>query len=76
MNNIDQLISKLGDKSRRNRLQAERELVRMGKLVVELLIHALEDDNRTVRCRAASTLGKIKDARAVIPLIRKFADHQ
>jgi len=76
MNSIEELICDLGDKSKRIREKAERELVKIGEPAVESLIHALENDSFAVRCRAASALGKIKDTRAIEPLIQRFTDEQ
>jgi len=73
---IEELTKQLGDKNIRARQRAERELVALGKIAVELLIYALEDDSWTTRCRAASALGKIRDTRAIEPLIQRFTDHQ
>lgn len=67
-------ISKLGDKNIRVRQKPEKELVEIGKPAVQLLIHALEDENWRARWRAANALGKIGDARAVEPLIQRLSD--
>jgi len=74
VDSIGELIKKLGDKSRRIRQQAERELVKIGKPAVEPLLHALEDGNWTVRWRAVIALGEIGDTRVVEPLIQAFKD--
>ena len=76
MDTIRELVHKLGDKSRRIRRWAERELVEIGEPAVEPLINALEDENWRARWRAADALGKIGEARAIEPLIRSFSDCQ
>lgn len=58
-------------------LLAERnsdELARLGKQAVELLIEALNHEDQDVRGDAAETLGKIKDPRAIEPLIKALED--
>ncbi len=74
MESIEELIYRLKDKSRRIRRQAEKELVKIGKPAVGLLIHTLEDENWRARWRDADALGKIGDARAIIPLRQRFGD--
>lgn len=74
MGTIDELVSKLGDKSRRIRRDVEKELVKIGEPAVEPLIHSLKDDCESVRWMAVTTLGRIGDARTVEPLIQAFKD--
>jgi len=49
-------------------------LVEIGEPSVEPLIETLEDEDRIVRGRAELALGKIRDERAVEPLINSFRD--
>jgi HEAT repeat protein len=50
------------------------DLITTGKLAVEPLIDALEDEDEATRRNAAATLGKIGDPDAVTPLIEKLND--
>lgn len=55
-----------------------RAVGRLGEIggggVVGLLIQALQDRDWLVRTRAACALGKMKDARAVVPLVQALKD--
>ena len=51
-----------------------RALIEIGKPAVEPLIQALKDNNSTVRRRAASALGEIRDARAAESLAQALED--
>jgi HEAT repeat protein len=73
-NTIDELIEKIGDSCKRTRGKAEKEIILIGNSAVGPLIHALENDNFVVRCRAARALGKTRDIRAIEPLIQKLTD--
>ena len=57
------------DKDRSVRWSAEDALVSIGAAAVEPLIKMLDDDSWRVRRRAVRTLGKIRDPRAIEPLI-------
>lgn len=74
MEQINNFIGRLGDKSKRIRRNAEKELVMMGCQAVGPLIDALEDENWRVRWRAVNALGKIGDPSAINPLIKSFSD--
>jgi len=57
------------DKDRSVRWSAEDALVNIGNPAVEPLIKMLNDDSWRVRRRAVRTLGKIRDPRAIEPLV-------
>lgn len=57
------------DKDSRVRWSAEDALVNIGGPAVEPLIKMLKDDSWRVRRRAVRTLGKIKEPRAIEPLV-------
>lgn len=57
------------DKDRNVRWNAEDALVNIGSPAVEPLIKMLNDDSWRVRRRAVRTLGKIRDPRAIEPLV-------
>jgi len=54
--------------------KASIALVKIGNASVEALIEALKDKNASVRKRAASILGDIRDIRAVEPLVSALDD--
>lgn len=54
--------------------RAEGELVNIGPFAVPKLLKALRSPSARVRCRAAWSLGKIRDARGLRPLLRACAD--
>jgi HEAT repeat protein len=70
---VDELILKLGEK--KNEAIIAR-LVELGQPTVEPLTVALKDKDKhyTLRAGAATTLGKIKDANSVEPLIAALKD--
>ncbi len=64
------------DKDRNVRWSAEDALVSIGAPSVEPLIKMLNDDSWRVRRRAVRTLGKIRDARAIEPLLASMKTDQ
>ena len=72
---IYDLIEALG-KKRETLVQKEalESLVTLGEPVVDVLITALKDTRWSVRERAAVALGRIRDARAVDPLVQALKD--
>ncbi len=66
---VARLIEQLGSEDRAKAGQAIEALVKMGKPAVDPLIQALKHANPTVRSNAATALGRIKDRRALEPLI-------
>lgn len=73
-NAVGPLIAALKDLEVRR--QAADALVRIGKESVEALVQALEvdDGDPSVRRTAAETLGRIRDARAVEPLVQTLQE--
>lgn len=64
------------DKDRNVRWSAEDALVSIGAPSVEPLTKMLNDDSWRVRRRAVRTLGKIRDARAIEPLMASMKTDQ
>jgi HEAT repeat protein len=71
---IETLIGALENGSVAVQSNAITELVEIGSPSVEPLITALKRGNQNSRRNAADALGRIKDRRAVEPLIAAFAD--
>lgn len=73
---VELLIASLrNERSHGNRLRAIDALAKIGRPAVESLIQSLRDGDRYVREGAAEALGRIKDSRAVIPLLETLNDH-
>ena len=70
---IAYLIAILKDNETEGR-KAIEALAKIGKPAVEPLILALKDEDTDVRVNAAGALGKIKDRRAIKPLIETLKD--
>lgn len=69
-NAVEPLVAVLKkDKDREVRWRAEDALVNIGAPSVEPLVKMLKDDSWRVRRRAVRTLGKIRDPRAIAPLV-------
>ena len=66
---VNALIAKLGAKSRDIRNSAIEELAKIGSPAVEPLIKSLKNEDNTVQVSAAVVLGRIKDSKAVKPLM-------
>ncbi|MBU0701595.1 HEAT repeat domain-containing protein [bacterium] len=66
---VDKLIQELKDGGWNVRSNAAEALVKIGTSAVEPLLAALKDEKSDARWYAVEALGKIKDARAVKPLI-------
>ncbi len=71
---IDQLIQAFNDINKFVRLSALESLVEIGEPAVPALINALRDTNLYVRQYSVEVLGRIKDQRAVDPLINALKD--
>jgi len=69
---VDRLIEQLRDF--RTRAGARARLLSAGSAAVEPLIGALRDHSEGVRWAAASTLGQLRDERAIDPLIEALDD--
>jgi len=68
------LAQRLHDSYLEVRLAACGVFLKMGDEVVEPLIKALKDDNRVVREGVTQVLGKLRDPRAIYPLIDALRD--
>jgi len=66
---VEPLIAVLKDKDSSVRSEAAAALVSIGTPAVELLVATLKDKDSSVRSGSVGALGKIKDARAVEPLM-------
>ncbi|UCH71432.1 MAG: HEAT repeat domain-containing protein, partial [Thermoplasmatales archaeon] len=62
------LIQLLKDEDKYVRGSSEDALINMGSSVVELLIEYINDENKKMRYRVASVLGRIGDNRAIEPI--------
>ena len=67
-------MAALKDRNSDVRLAAMEALVKLGGASVALLVTALMDQDSVVRRSAAEVLGKIKDARAMEPLLTRLTD--
>ncbi len=70
----DALIAILSDKNERVRWAAADSLLEMGELVVESLLDALDAEDKYTRAEAAGVLGKMRNERAIEPLIECMKD--
>jgi HEAT repeat protein len=68
------LVAKMDDKSQDVRCYVAGSLAELGPAAVDALILALRDERADVRRLAALTLGRIRDERAITPLIGALAD--
>ena len=68
------VIQAFKDKNSSVEVNAEKSLVKLGEQSVGPLIHALYDEESSVRDIAAETLGDLKDIQAVEPLIYTLED--
>jgi HEAT repeat protein len=66
---LQHLIEELHSPNKQMRLDAIHRLGKLGNAAVEPLIAQLESEDYEIRASAAWTLGKIKDPRAIEPLI-------
>jgi len=73
---IDALIQNLEAPDVNVKADSVKALVEIGEPAVEPLIQALGAENPDIRENAAVTLGKIKDERAVQPLIEMLPDEE
>ena len=71
---LPRLIDLMADEDAVIREAATSAVVRMGPSVVAQMIDALQDDSWAIREQAASALGKLRDRRAVEPLVRAIKD--
>ena len=71
---IHGLIAALGEKKPLVQKETLESLVKLGESAVEALIQALKDKRWSVRERAAVALGRIRDTRAVDPLVQVLKD--
>jgi HEAT repeat protein len=71
---VPQLVSTLGDEDFDVGDAAERALIAIGTPAVEPLISVLTTGGRDAKIHAASALGKLRDPRAVEPLIAVLRD--
>ena len=71
---VGPLIALLCDEDRFVKGRAAHALGLIGEVAVDPLIHALQEGDGNLRWGAAIALGKIRDTRAVRPLIRALAD--
>lgn len=71
---IDESVQDLKDEDWAVRESAVDKLVGIGRASVNSLIAALKDEDPNVRAGAAKALGRIKDRRAVQPLINTLRD--
>jgi bilin biosynthesis protein len=71
---IAPLISCLEDRNERVRWAAADSLLEMGEAAVEPLLQALEFEDKYARAEAAGVLGRMKDERAIGPLIDCLKD--
>ena len=71
---IEPLIKQLNNQMNGVDEVAVEALVNIGKPAVTPLIAALKDKNKRIRAYVAETLGKIKDVRAVEPLLKTLGD--
>ena len=71
---IDPLILLLCDEDRFVKSHAALALGSIGEPAVKPLLHALSEGDGNLRWGAAIALGKIRDSRAIEPLIRALAD--
>jgi len=71
---VEPLIALLCDEDRFVKSRAAYSLGMIGKAAVEPLIHALREGDGNLRWGAAIALGKIRDTRAIRPLIWALAD--
>jgi adenylate cyclase len=70
---IEALVFALGDEDEQLKVQASMILWDIGKPAVEPLINAIQSPLPKVHCKAAQTLGLIKDPRAIDPLIEALS---
>jgi HEAT repeat protein len=70
---IEALVLALGDEDGQLRVQASMKLWDIGRPAVEPLIAALQGPLPKVYCKAAQTLGLIRDPRAIDPLIEALS---
>ncbi len=71
---VGPLIALLCDEDRFVKGRSAHALGLIGEVAVDPLIHALQEGDGNLRWGAAIALGKIRDTRAVKPLIRALAD--
>lgn len=71
---IDAAVERLVDENLQTRRAAEQELKAAGAAAVPALIDALADEEERVRISAVIVLGRIKDPRAIEPLIELLRD--
>lgn len=71
---VGPLITLLRDEDRFVKSRAAQALGMIGDAAVDPLIHALREGDGNLRWGAAIALGKIRDTRAIIPLIHALAD--
>src|SRR2546422_3236062 len=71
---VGPLIGLMADEDVLIREAATSAIVRIGPSVVDPLIEALEDAEWTIREQPASGLGKLKDPRGVVPLVKALKD--
>jgi len=68
------LVAKMNEKSQDVRCYIAGSLAELGPAAVDALILALRDERPEVRKLAALTLGRIRDDRAITPLVELLAD--
>ena len=68
------LISRLTSNNETWRVEAETRLVALGEPAVEPLIGALQHASPAVRMHAVHALGKIRDPRAIAPMVKALGD--
>lgn len=73
---IEALIEDFNAKDVNVKADSVKALVEAGELAVEPLIQALDSKDPEIRENAAITLGKIKDERAIDPLIKLLTDEE
>lgn len=73
-NDVEGLVSALGDRDGMTRLRARNALVEMGLAAVPALLPALKDQRSQVRWEATKALGEIADPRTVDPLLLAMED--
>ena len=71
-NSMIKLIEALSDTNRDIRDEAVNALVKLGPAAIDPLVAALKSKNDVVRQEATGALGRIRDPRAVEPLIGCF----
>jgi HEAT repeat protein len=71
---MERTIQELKNRNNHGRWASIIALGEFGEPVIEYLHHALEDDDKWVRCFAANALGNIGHRSSVDPLIRLLLD--